>query len=384
VLVVGQSALCVVLLAVASLFLRSLSRSSTVDPGFRADGIIDADIDLGLLPPGQDRARMLQTILDRASRLPGVESATLTAVVPLSGSNMETRVAPEGMTARNRRDYPSVYFNIVTPRFFATEETPIVRGREFLPTDDSVAPRVAVLSETAARRLWPQGEALGKRFHFGSVDGPLTEVVGIARDANYVMPGESPKLTVYVPLAQEPRGEMVLQLRTAADVANVRRAIWALVHDAAPALPPPPVVRMRDDMAITLLPVRLGAGLLGAFGALALVLAAAGIYGVASYSVSSRTREIGVRAALGATRARLVAMVLWESGRRVAMGAIVGLVVTTLLGVALAHVLYGVEPVDPIVLGGVASVIALVAVVATLAPAYRASRADPVAAMRVE
>jgi ABC-type antimicrobial peptide transport system permease subunit len=198
------------------------------------------------------------------------------------------------------------------------------------------------------------------------------------------MPGEAPKATVYVPLAQEPRGEVVLQLRTTADVATTRRAVWSLVHDVAPALPPPPVVSMTDDMSITLLPVRAGAVLLGTFGLVALILAAAGIYGVASYSVASRTREIGVRAALGATRSMIVRMVLIESGRRVGIGLAVGLVATLGAGFVISKILYGVQAFDPMVLGGVIATIGLVALVGTLAPARRASRADPVVAMKAE
>jgi ABC-type antimicrobial peptide transport system permease subunit len=235
-----------------------------------------------------------------------------------------------------------------------------------------------------ARQFWPDGDGLGRRFHWGSVDGPLLQVVGVAKDANYVMPGETPKITVYVPLAQEPRDEMVLQLRTSADLATTRRAVINLVHDLAPALPPPPVVAMTDDMSITLLPVRAGAVLLGAFGLIALILAAAGIYGVASYSVASRTREIGVRAALGASRGMIVRMVLGESGRRVGIGLAVGLLATLGAGFGLSRVLYGVQAFDPIVLGGVTGTIAIVAFVGTLAPARRASRADPVIAMKTD
>jgi ABC-type antimicrobial peptide transport system permease subunit len=141
---------------------------------------------------------------------------------------------------------------------------------------------------------------------------------------------------------------------------------------------------MSEDMAITLLPVKLGAGVLGAFGALALVLAAAGIYGVAAYSVARRTREIGVRSALGATRSQLIAMVLWESGKRVGVGAAIGLALTVGTAIALSHVLYGVRALDPIVLASVIALIMAVAILATLAPARRAARADPVAAMRAD
>jgi ABC-type antimicrobial peptide transport system permease subunit len=152
----------------------------------------------------------------------------------------------------------------------------------------------------------------------------------------------------------------------------------------APALPPPAVVAMTDEMAITILPVRAAATLLGSFGALAMLLAAAGIYGVASYSVARRSREIGVRAALGATRGQLIAMVLWESGRRVGIGAIAGVALTIGVGVALSRVLYGIRAVEPIVLLAVPVFIAFVAVAATLAPARKAAKANPVAAIRTE
>jgi len=382
-LVVGQAALCVVLLAVASLFLRSLASSRTVDPGFRAEGVVDVDIDLALLGPAANPPAMFARIIRETSAMPSVSSVTLAAVVPLTGSNMESRAIPEGTVVRDRRAGSMVYFNVVGPRFFATLQTPILRGREFADADDSTSTPVAVINETAARRLWPNGDPLGKRFEWG--DGRLYRVVGIARDANYVMPGESPKATVYLPFAQAGhRAEMTLQMRTTTDVATMRRAIWALVRDVAPQLPPPPVVRMVDDMAITLIPVRLGAMFLGAFGALALVLAAAGIYGVASYSVSRRTREIGIRAALGATRTRIITMVLWENGRRVAAGTAIGLAVAILIGIGLSSVLYGVRAVDPVALGGAMMAIAVVAAVASFGPARRAANADPVRSIRSE
>jgi hypothetical protein len=288
------------------------------------------------------------------------------------------------MTVANRHEYPMVYFNIVGPRYFETLQIPLQRGREFLETDRADGPRVAIVSAAAARRIWPNGDAVGQRFHWGDADGPIVEIVGVASDANYVMPGEAPKTVVYMPFAQEGRSEMTLQMRTRADVGTMRTAIWDLLRTDAPALPPPPVVRMADDMAVTLLPVRLGASLIGAFGFIALALGAAGIYGVAAYSVARRTREIGIRAALGATRSRLVRMVLVESGRRVGIGAAFGIILTIAVGSLLSRVLYGVHALDAVVLSGVVGVMALVALLATLAPARRASRADPVTAMRSE
>jgi predicted permease len=383
-LVIAQTALCVVLLAVATLFLRSLASMRGVDPGFRADGVVDVDVDLTLAAKSLDRTRAFDGILRDAAALPGVQAATFAAVVPLTGSNMETRVVPEGTSVSSRRDYPSTYFNVVGPRYFETLRIPLRRGREFLATDVEAAPRVALVNEAAARKLWPNSDALGKRFHWGGPDAPLVEVVGVARDADYVSPGETPKPTIYLPYTQEQRGEMTLQVRTDAGLPQVRRAMDAILGTWAPTLPPPPVGRMVDDMSITLLPVRAGAVLLGAFGTLALVLAAAGIYGVSAYSVARRRREIGIRAALGATRARLIRMVLWESSRRVFIGAAIGSTLTIAVAAGLSKVLYGVRPIDPIAYSAVVVVICAVALVATFGPARRAAGADPVAAMRRE
>ena len=383
-LVATQTAMCVLLLAVASVFMRSLFSLRNVDPGFVTAGIVDVTVDLGLMGTGTDRAATFDRIIRETSQLPGVESATLTAVVPLSGSNMETRVLPEGATVGSRFEAPMTYFHIVAPKYFETMRIPLRRGREFAATDRQGAPRVAVLNETAARRLFPTGEAIGRRVHWGGVEGELMEVVGVARDVNYVMPGEAPKSVVYVPFAQEQRSEMVLQLRTNTALEPTRRAVWDLMRVVAPTLPPPPITRMDDDMTITLLPIRLGAMLLAAFGALALVLAAAGIYGVASYSVARRTREIGIRAALGATRARIIRMVIGESFLRVGIGAAAGLLATIAISVLLSKVLYGVEALDPLVLSGTAALMTAVALLATLAPAGRAARTDPVIAMRTE
>lgn len=287
-------------------------------------------------------------------------------------------------TVGSRFEAPSTYFHIVAPRYFETMRIAMRSGREFAVTDKQGAPRVAVLNETAARRLFPAGDPVGRRLHWGGAGGELMEVVGVAKDVDYAMPGEAPKSVVYVPFAQEQRGEMVLQLRTSTALEPTRRVVWDVMRAVVPALPPPPVTRMDDDMAMTLLPIRLGAMLLGAFGALALLLAAAGIYGVASYSVARRTREIGIRAALGATRGRIIRMVIGESFVRVGIGAAAGLLATIAISVLLTRVLYGVEALDPLVLSGTALVMTGVALLATLAPAARAASTDPVIAMRTD
>jgi len=384
-LVAAQASLCVLLLAVASLFWRSLQSIRGLDTGFRSTDIVDVSMDLSLIG-GDDASRqaVFTRVLVRAREMPGVSSASLAALVPLAGSNMETRVAPQGMTASTRFDLPSTYFNIVSEGYLETLQIPLAKGRAFLDTDRSTSPRVAVVNETAASQWWPAQEPVGKRFRWGGGDGPEVQVVGVARDANYNMPGESPKAFVYMPLAQEARSTMVMQLYTTTGVAAVREALWKIVREEAPTLPPPPVASIADDMAITLLPVRTGASLLGGLGVVALVLAAAGIYGVTGYAVARRTREIGIRAALGAGRGRLLRMVVGESLRPVSAGLAIGLALALLAAVGLSRVLYGVRPLDPVVLPGVAMALMIVALAATLAPAWRAASVDPVIAIRSE
>ncbi len=382
-LVAGQAALCVLLLAVASVFGRSLTRMHAVDPGFRADGVVDVALDVTLADSDEAVQRLLlDQVVARAAALPGVQSVTLAAVVPLSGNNMQMQLVSDDLAVTETSDAPLTHFNVVAPDYFETLTLPLRRGRGFTAEDRDGSPNVAVVNETAAQRWWPAGDAIGRRFHWGGADGPEMEIVGVAADADYGMPGESPVPNVYVPLAQNFRGQMVLQLRSNGGVTALREPLLAVLDEIAPTLPPPPIAAMRDDMAITLLPVRIGAMLIGAFGLMALLLASAGIYGVTSYDVARRTREIGIRSALGATRGGLLRLVVGESLRTVAGGVTVGVGLALLAAFALSRVLYGVQTLDPTVLVGLPLLLAAVAVVASLAPARRAAAVPPVSAMR--
>ncbi len=382
-LVAGQAALCVLLLAVASIFGRSLTSMHTVDPGFRADGVVDVALDLSLMDGDEEAQRLLfDQVVTRTAAVPGVQAVTLAAVVPLSGNNMQTEFTPDDNAVTSTGDGPRAHFNIVSPEYFETLKLPLRSGRGFNADDRDESPRVAVVNEAAARRWWPAGDAIGRRFRWKGADGPEVEIVGVAANADYEMPGESPLPNIYFPLAQNFRGQMVLQLRADGGVAAMREPIRAILNELAPTLPPPPVVAMRDDMAITLLPVRIGAILIGAFGLMALLLASAGIYGVTSYDVARRTREIGIRSALGATRGGVLRLVVGESLRTVAGGVAVGVGLALLVGLALSRVLYGVRALDPTVLVGIPLLLGAVSVVATLAPARRAAAVPPVSAMR--
>lgn len=384
-LVAVQAALCVLLLAVASLFGRSLRSISTLDSGFRADSVLNAPLDLGLTSK-DERVRLAQfaRVLQRVNELPGVQAATLASLVPLAGSNMETRIAPEGMTAATRFDYPSTYFNVVADGYFKTLSIPIQAGRPILDTDAATAPRVAVVNETAAHRWWPNESAVGKQFHWGGAEGPLVQVVGIAKDADYNMPGEARKAFVYMPFAQETRSDMILQLKTGSSLATVREAIWKILREEVPSLPPPSVVRMHDDMALTLLPVKAGGMLIAVLGGVALLLASAGIYGVTTYAVARRTKEIGIRAALGANRSKLLQTITGETLRPVMIGGVVGIGLASLAAFGLGRVLYGVHTFDPVLLSTVVLLLGAAAFAASIVPAWRAATIDAMRAIRSE
>lgn len=384
-LIAAQAGLCVVLLAIGSLFARSLQRIGGVDPGFRGEQIVDVAIDMRLLAASSDDERVVfDRLLTAVRSMPDVQSAALSAVVPLSGSTMETGFAPEGITAGTEAALRMSAFNVVSDGYFETMSIPLKSGRGFDNTHQKSTARVAIVNETAAQRWWPGEDPIGKRLRFGGIEGEAMEVIGVARNIDYNMPGEADRTFVYVPLAQQHNSDMMLQLRTVSALHALRERLWDAVRTIAPALPPPAVTRMTDDMAITLLPVRIGTFLLAVLGSIALLLAATGIYGVTAYAAARRTREIGIRSALGADRGRLMRMMIAVSLAPVARGALVGLVLSIAAAYGLSRVLYGVQPLDPIVMPGVVLLLALVAVAASIVPARLASLVDPVVAMRAE
>jgi predicted permease len=291
----------------------------------------------------------------------------------------------DGQSAGSSAQPPRApYFNIIGPDYFETLGIPLLAGRAFNARDVQGAPGAAVINAHMAAHLWPGESALGKRLSFEGPTGPWVTVVGIVRDTRYNSLGENTPDFLYLPFAQHSRAEMILLVRASRPGAITAASMRDLVHDVDPLLPPPTVTSLEDDMRIVLLPAQLAAGLLGTFGLLALIIASVGIYGVASYEVAQRTRELGIRAALGATARDLLALVVSQSMRVVAMGAAVGLVVA--LGVArlLTAQLYGVRATDPVTFLAMPLFLATVALLATFVPARRATRVDPVEALRSE
>jgi predicted permease len=384
-LVIGQVTMSVVVLAGAGLFLHSLQRLQNVALGFRADGLVMASVDLGLQQYSDQRGlRFIEDLLTRAEALPGVTSATALSHVPFDYGMLFSDVSTEREIPGAKDGYISTAFDVVGPRFFETAEVPLVRGRALDRSDTGDSRRVAVVNQMLAATLWPGEDPIGRRFRFGR-NGGWVEVVGVARDGKYVMLAEQPRPYVYLPLAQHYQSPITIIARCATDPAVVAQPLQRLVGQMDPDLPVFNVRTMDTHMrtsVFALLPFRMGATLAAAQGLIGLLLAVMGLYAVVSYAVARRTREIGVRLALGAARTDVVRLVVREGMWLAAIGVALGLVIALGLGLVLSKVLYGVPTADAGVMVSVAAVLLAVSALACYVPASRATRIDPIAALR--
>lgn len=391
--VVSQIALSLVLLSGALLFVRGLDRAAAIDPGFDAGPVLAVPADLVLSGCDEGRtAAYQQRLIERVSALPGVEAVALASNVHLDPlSSMRRGLAVQGYVPAADEDM-EVHSAAVGAGFFDALRLPIVRGRAFTADDRPGRPLVAIVNESFARRYFPGQDPLGRRLSTRGDDGPFLEVVGVARDAKYATLGESPRPFFYVPFVQDFRfvqsvGSFLpatVLVRTAGDPAGDAAAIRQAVQDldATVSLSPPrPLV---DLLGLSVLPTRVAGVALGAFGALGLGLAALGLSGVVAQSVAQRTREFGVRLALGAGRGHVVRLALSEGAWLVAIGAGAGLVVALALARGAAGFLYGLPPSDPLTFTVAVAVLMAVALGASFLPARRAGRVDPAASLRSE
>jgi predicted permease len=391
--VVAQVALSLVLLAGALLFVRGLGRAAAIDPGFEAGPVVAVPVDLVLSGYDQARTEAFQrTLLERVRRLDGVEAASLALTLHLDPmSSMRRGLTVQGYVPAADEDM-EVHATAVGAGFFEALRIPILRGRAFAEGDRPGAPLVAIVNETFARRYWPGQDPLGRRISVRGEEGPFLEVVGVARDAKYATLGEEPRAFFYVPFVQDfafvkSVGSFVpatVLVRTdgvpAARLAAVRRA----VQEIDPGVTVSPARPLADLLGLTVLPTRVAGLALGAFGALGLGLAALGLSGVVAQSVAQRTREFGVRLALGADRGDLVRLALGEGSRLVLVGAAVGLAASLALAQLARGFLYGLPPTDPVTFTAAVALLAAAALGASYVPARRAGRVDPVASLRSE
>lgn len=380
-LLAGQVAVSLVLLVVAALFLRSIEHEYTIDPGFETKHLA-----LFMLYPGQagyDRSRTEQfykQVADRISGVPGTSSVSWAANLPLWGRK-ETGLTIEGQEKRKKSEAISAVVNTVDLNYFATLGIPFVEGRDFTRDDRDTSTPVAIINDTLADKYWPGQDPLGKRLQLPSAKEFL-QIIGVVKTANYQSLGEAPQACVYLPLRQNYTDAMILYVRTERDPSITLAAVQNEVRSLDPALPMEDVRTGAKVIDQALWGAKIGVGLLGVFGLLALGLASVGLYGIMAYSVSQRRREIGVRMALGAGRVDVSLFILRQGMAVVFSGIALGGALAFVLGRALSRFLYGVSASDPLSLGGASLVLLIVAFVACYLPARSATRVDPLVALR--
>ena len=387
-LIVVQVAVSLVLLTGAGLMWRALGHTGSMALGFEPDGAVEVSFDLRL--QGYTAAQggeLQQRLLGSVRALPGIRQAALADVVPIDLHFSRSRVYAEGAVVERDTRAPMAFSSRITPGYFAAMGTRLEDGRDFTDMDDLRSTPVAIVNRALARQLWPGAAAIGRRFRIGrpasgQTDGPLVEVVGVVEGGKYASFNDEGQAAVYRPLRQSYTGATSVVARTDGDAASALALVRNAVRDLDPNMPIGSARTFDERLSVPLLPARVAALALGSFGALALVLAAIGLYGVMSYSVSTRTHEIGVRLALGAQRGDVLRMVLGEGGRLVAFGIVAGVGFAMLLTRLMTAILFGISPTDPATYAVVVTALFGVALVACWLPARRAMRTDPLDALR--
>jgi putative ABC transport system permease protein len=387
-LIVVEVALTLVLLAGAGLLIRSFWRLQQVDPGFKAENLLTLRLSLprSRYTDGAQAVSFFERLQERLSALPGVVAVSATTDIML-----RRLATSSSFTIENRPRDPSelaleLPFDRVQPNYFQTMGIPLLQGRAFTAQDTRDSPRVAIVNETFVKRYFPNEDPIGKRFTFGD-GGPNARwiaIVGVVRDTKRQGVDQPIRIESWMPLAQSPAGSMDVVLRTTGDPLalsnSAREAVWSLDRD----LPIPRIQTMEQNLSARVAQRRLNMLLLGLFASVALILAAVGIYGVMSYAVTQRTNEIGIRMALGAQTGDVVGLVLRHGMALTLVGVAIGLIATFMLTRLMASLLFGVSATDPITFAAIAALLIGVALVACWIPARRATRVDPMVALRCE
>jgi len=381
-LVVTQIALSMIALISAGLFVRSLREAYKANPGFDPDHVLLAAFDPFLSGYDEPRGReFYRQLVERVRALPGVQSATLARRLPLTLSNVGFgNVTIDGYAPAQDEDM-RLNYETVGPQYFQTMRIPLTHGRDFDERDRENAHRVVVINETMARRYWPKGDALGKRL---KLTDDWLEVVGVAKDVKNRSLAESPRPLLYLPLLQDYRSNMILVARTSINPEQAFHGVQTVVSSLDAAMPMFDVKTFEQHIGLSLFLQRMAATLLSIFGLLALSLAALGLYGVMAYSVSQRTRELGIRISIGARRGDVIRLILGQTLVLAAIGIAGGLVTAIAVTRFAANLLYGVGPADPATFTLVAVLLVLVSLAAGYVPARRATRIDPMTALRSE
>jgi predicted permease len=382
-LVVFETALAMIALVGAGLFIRSQQNAQRIDPGFESEKLFMLAFDLGALHYSEGQAQQFfRAAVERAASAPGVQAATVAANFPVGGGLART-VFPEGQDEASGYRGTLTQLDSITPTFFDTLRIPVVRGRTFTDNDRKGTLLVAVVNEAMANHFWPGEEAVGKRFHFFG-DMQLREIVGVVKNTVVNAIGEDPQPLVYLPITQDYSPFAVLQVRTTGKPETVISTVRGSIQSLDPSLAITNVQTIRELLDQGLWAPRMAAALLTLFGALALVLAAVGVYGVLSYSVNQQRHEIGIRRALGAQAGDVLGLVVRQGVQLAVVGLAIGLLAAVLFTRLLASLLFSVSATDPWTFIVVTAVLTLVALIACYVPARRATSVDPLIALRYE
>ena len=383
-LVVTQVALSLVLLIGAGLFARSLYNVKNIDVGLRADHLIQFTIQPALNGYSQERMKTLfERLQENISRLPGIRAVSMAEETVLAGDSEGGNIKVAGYQPKEDEDM-QVNENYVGPGYFATMGIPLLAGRDFSKADGPGAPHVAVVNEKMARHFFGNGSPIGRTIDFGrEAKTPIT-IVGVVKNGKASDPKEKQRQFVYGSYSQRSMSEMTFYARTTADPLTVAQMLRDEVRRQDPNLPIFNVKTMQQQIDESLFMDRLVAALSAAFGTLATLLAAIGLYGVMAFMVARRTREIGIRMALGASRTNVLGLVMREALVLAGLGIFIAVLVSFALGNLIESQLLGVSGTDPLVMGCATAALALVAFLAGYLPALRATRVNPLAALRYE
>ncbi|HKQ04026.1 MAG TPA: ABC transporter permease [Blastocatellia bacterium] len=380
-LVMAQVAVSIVLLVGAGLFLRSLWKLRSIDVGFSGDQVVALTLDLRLRGyrevPGKN---FYAAALEKVAAVPGVQAVSLASVLPVTAGGSRLQRPPNG-TRPAVNDPISIDIITVTPQFFETLGLPLLQGRDFRSLDSEKSARVIIVNETMARKFWPNTDPVGQSFYDGIEN---FEVVGVARATKYRDLREEPRMTMYQPLAQQYSSGMNLLVRTALPPTGVIAPIQAELSALDPALPAFNIRTLPEHIGRSLYVERIQSVLLSLFGLLALVLTVVGLYGVMSYTVTQRTHEIGIHMALGAQTGGILRLVIAQGMKMTLIGLGVGVAAALALTRVVASRLYGINATDPLTFMAIALLLGSVALLACYLPARRATRVDPMVALRYE
>jgi predicted permease len=384
VLVVAQVAISMVLLVGAGLFVRSLIAAQEIDPGFEGERAVVMTVAPGLTAwEREHRDEVLSLLLERTRTLPGVEAAAMASRLPLGAAIQTNEIYPVGADI-NLESPPNVDVTRISPDYFRTLDVVLLEGRDFTQSDNRNAPRVVIVSEATARRHWPGESAIGKTLRLGDPDGEVQTVIGVARDTKVRTLGEAPRPYVYQSWMQSDENFMSVVARTSGEPGPLLPVLQREVRTIAEDLPVMELKTMPEHLGLMLFAPRMGGILLAVFGGLAALLSTIGLYGVVAYTAARRTREVGIRVSVGASPAAVIQLMIGQGAVLVTVGAAIGLVLAFVATRPLGSMLYGVGVSDPLTFGGVALLLLGVGFAATLIPALRASRLDPVKALRYE